>query len=173
MKIRKAALWGITTIILGYFLSFIAQKSFDFWAPITKMVSSSSLTCQWVLSIALTAIAVTVIGYILMLLHPVRLIINRILKVKARQAQSIVLVRWGGVWFYGWLTGTIECDGKKLYRITVPSAPVPISAQLLLVSQEDIMFTNITKTDHFTQLGSLGFDKLDNKIRFWPPAGME
>jgi len=91
------------------------------------------------------------------------------LGIKAKKAKSVVLVKWGGNWFYGWLTGTIECDGQLFYRVTIPSAPIPISAQLLLVPREMIMFTNLKKTDHFTQLGSLGFDELRNSIEFWPP----
>jgi|AntAceMinimDraft_17_1070374.scaffolds.fasta_scaffold31418_3 uncharacterized membrane protein len=168
MKIRKAFLWGLTATTLGYLAVYIAQKSFEFWL-ITVAKIISNLFCQWVLSGAFSIVTMILIGYIIMFTHPINKIINKLLGIKAKKAKSVVLVKWGGNWFYGWLTGTIECDGQLFYRVTIPSAPIPISAQLLLVPREMIMFTNLKKTDHFTQLGSLGFDELRNSIEFWPP----
>lgn len=168
MKLKKAILWGITAVLLGYFVYHIAKESFKFWLPVTDAISLND-TYQWLFAIAFTIIAVILIGYIVILFRPLKGVFDRTLGVKTRAVKSLVIVKWGGNWFYGWLTGTINCDGKKFYRVTVPSAPIPISAQLILVPRERIMFCSMKKTDYFTQLGSLGFDQIDPNIKFWPP----
>jgi len=169
MKLKKALVWGVTALVLGYFLWLILQATYGIWGSLLVFMGFRNPALKWMISCALTLAAAAVLGYGIMLAHPFRGIMHRLLKIKAREAKGVVLVKWGDIWFFGWLTGKIQIGGRSFYRVTVPSAPLPISGQLMLVPRERIIFINISMAEHMTQLASMGFNALPDKLRDCPP----
>lgn len=173
---KKAILWGLTAAVIVYIVILVLQTAVGLWEPLVRIIGIHNSTLRWLLSLGLTIVAVTLVGYAIVIAHPFKGIMNKILGVKAREAKSVVLVEWGGNWFYGWFTGIIEVNEQTLYRVTVPSAPVPITGQLMLVPRDiprdvpldvprdRIIFTDITMTEHLTQLASMGFNGMRTKI---------
>lgn len=171
MKFKKAILWGITAIVIIYCLILILQAATGLWQPLVETIGVKNATLKWMISLGLTIVAIALVGYTIVILHPFKIIALRMLGIKEREAKSVVLVEWGGNWFYGWLTGTIEINGEIFYRVTVPSAPLPLSGQLMIVRCNRIIFTDITMPEHLSQLASMGFNGMRDDIntRLPPP----
>jgi uncharacterized membrane protein len=168
---KKAMVRGVTAIVIVYLLTLIPQATTGIWEPLMEIMGIRNATLEWILSIGLTIVAIALIGYAIVLMHPFKRIASKILVTKAREAKSVVFVKWGGNWFYGWLTGSVEVDGQILYRVTVPSAPVPMTGHIMLVPLENIKFTDVSMAEHLTQLASMGFNALRGLIgtRSAPP----
>ncbi|MBU1045975.1 hypothetical protein KJ616_02535 [Patescibacteria group bacterium] len=169
MKLKKAMLWGVTVAIISYLVILILQTSYNIWKPLLEILEFQNTVLKWSVACALTLVVLAIIGYaIIILAHPFKGIMYRILGLKARQAKSVVLVKWGGIWFLGWLAGRTQVDEDTLYRVIVPSAPLPVSGQLMLVPRHRIIFTNLTVTEHLAQLTSMGFGDFPESLNKCP-----
>ncbi len=180
MKIRKALLWGVPVVVMGSLIYWLVSANFEMWSPVIKRMPLVPLAYQWLLSIALSITGIILIGYGVMLWHPMKKIINKFPFLAIayngngeKYVKNIVLVQWGGNEFYGWLTGTVVINRETLFKVTIPSAPMPLSAYIMLVKKENLKFSNIGMGDHLQQLGSMGFLNMNREIESWKPSAYE
>jgi len=168
MRFKKALLWGITFLILSYVLFLSLRSVYDLWKPLVEILGFKNIIFKWIIAFALTFTSITIIGYAIVLAHPFKNIMYGILRIKARKAKGVVFAEYGGDWFLGWLTGITQVDENVLYRVFVPSAPIPISGQVMFVPRHNITFTSITIPEHLAQLVSVGFGDFPEKINSCP-----
>jgi hypothetical protein len=161
---KKAMIRGVTAVVIIYILVLALQAVVGLWEPIVEIVNIHNSTLKTMASLGLTIVATALVGYIIILAHPFRIVFNKILKIRARKAKGVVFVEWGGLWFYGWITGTLEVDGEILYRITIPGAPAPVAGHLTLAPRERIKFVDVALAEHLAQLASMGFGPIREKI---------
>ncbi len=178
MKIRKAILWGVPVVVMGSLIYWLANANFRMWSPMINRMPAMPALCQWLLSIAWSIAVIILAGYGVTFWHPMKKIIDKfpvlaIVFNGEKYVKNIVLVKWGGNEFYGWLTGTVRKNEQILFKITVPTAPLPISAQLMLVERKNLEFSDVGMADHLQQLGSMGFVELSKVIKSWEPPENE
>ncbi|MBU3964127.1 hypothetical protein KJ562_00075 [Patescibacteria group bacterium] len=164
MKLKKAMLWGVAVAAISYIVIGALRVSNDIWEPILEIIGLKNTILKWSVACALTLAALAAIGYVIMLSHPFRAIMYKILRIKTRQAKGVVLVEWGSNRFLGWLTGVTQIDEEILYIVLVPSAPLPISGQLMLVPLSNITFINLSIPAHLAILTSMGFGDFPEKL---------
>ncbi|MCX6738131.1 MAG: hypothetical protein NTY11_01790 [Candidatus Parcubacteria bacterium] len=169
----KAMLRGIVAAVIVYCIVQVLQTITGLWEPVLQTIGIHNIVLKWLASLGLSIGVIAPVGYAISILHPFKGIIYKILGIKAKEAKSIVFVRVGGVWFYGWLTGRVLVEGRVLYKITIPSAPLPMTGNLVLAPRKRVIFVDVTMAEHLAQLISMGLNALREAIGVRPTPCFE
>lgn len=184
--VKRAFIVGMITIvplvIFGWILYWFVRVNSTIWDFLMKKMPIVPAYCQEAIGIFFTVVIVIVIGSLVirlgkklikwplfgLLLGSSEILGKGVSGDENQSKRQVVLARYGGAWFFGVFTETVVIQGETLYRVTALGAPAPVTAQLLIVSKDDILFSNMKMPDLFSLLASFGFRSLKN-FNFLPP----
>ncbi len=171
MKIGKATLAGIPVLVILGLIYWIGNILKTIWAPLMRHFPPMPGICQWLLGFVFSLIVITLTGYGVELLHPIKLIAKRTAfykKFVANGKYKVVRIRiYQGTEELGVLEEVIQDPTNKepaKYKVIVPTAPIPISGQIFLVERKNLAYTDLTTIEFFNQLTSAGLTAIGEKI---------
>lgn len=160
MKIGKAFLWGLPAVVIVGLVKWLGDMLFVTWRPVVGLLSANILL-QWGLGLILSLALIIAVGYVARGTIPLQKIWQQVFfKIFGKKLWPVVLVEWGGNWFFSLL---LENNGEE-YKVVIFSAPLPISGQLMIVEKERVRSTNLTTGDLFNQITSFGLRPILQKL---------
>jgi len=175
MHLKESFKTGLITLVplalFGWVIYSFIKVNNAIWTIVP--LPESLLSYRWAINILMSLLIIVSIGLIVRLLHPVEKILKMfpfllIFRASNREKATIVRIEWGKNKFLGWLDEiTVNENEEKEYKVTVPSAPLPLSAQIMFATVDKIELSNLTTADLLKQLASLGLRKLPPGTRFF------
>jgi uncharacterized membrane protein len=178
MRLKEAFKAGIITLLPMVLIGWIIYTVLKFNNAIWSKMAMPEIVTSFRLPINLTMslFIILIMGYVVILIHPIKRLEKMfpflsVLKIKAKGNNNkewpVVRIIWGGAKFMCWLDEIrLDEDGEIEYKVTLPSAPLPLSGQIISVGIDKIEFSNLTTPDYVRQLGTFGFVKLPENTRF-------